>query len=165
MNETIHVNGSAHCNTLQHTATHCSSLQHCATLPWMRQYVLSNFYHLNLKGGFYSAEIFTRMDVTCFLWDGMNEKNANYFANLTKKSTLDYSRYAREISCKKHNTLQHTATECNTLQHTAMHCNGLQHFAPHCNVLQHTATHCNTLQHTARYCKTLRHTATHCNTL
>jgi len=89
---------SAHCNTLQHTATHCNTLQHTTTHG----------------EGMYANMSFTHTH-TC--------THTHYLRHAhTHRAACLGMREAREVFSRHCNTLQHTATHCNTLQHTRQVC-------------------------------------------
>jgi len=133
---------SAHCNTLQRTATHLNCNTHCN----------------------YWTSVCTR--------DAICSKSLCQHAATCRNALQRLATCCNALrhTATLYNTWQHTAAHCNTAKYTGRdlpevwmspHCKALQHTATHCNTLQHTATHCNTLQHATTHCNMLKHAATH----
>ena len=93
---------SAHCNTLQHTATHCNTLQHTGLIPRRLFESLTCYLaHITLQ---HTATHCNTLQHTAT--HGINPQKTDRFSDVPPRT---------------HNA----ATHCTTLQHTATHCNTL----------------------------------------
>jgi len=97
---------TAHCNTLQHTATYCNILQHTATHCNTLQHMTTHQQSAPVR-----SHPLKTIDQTA--------KNKLKSEKVHKKKHKFKSRGLLISAAKQGNKLQNTATQCNTMQHNA----------------------------------------------